>query len=198
MKRTFALCFAAVAALGPLAFAQGKDGQSGDIDAQIQKAEDAADAAAKKAEDASDAAAKKGVTIPEVKDTADDDDAREKARTQAAVNAKGPVALPSWTPAVPQFTASGPAARKLVDGEARIVLAGTSPLAPEALADAWDAFKKPGFSHERTGSEFNGLVDLNVSFRNGEDGTEVKMEVERKAGAKVTKVTLSSPISLPQ
>ena len=120
--------------------------------------------------------------------------AQKKAAAQALVDAKGPVALPDWTPQVPQFTPSGPVARKLVDGEPRIVLTGTSPLAPDALADAWDKFSSPKFSHERTGSEINHSADLFVTFRNGEDGSEVKMEAERKAGAKITHVTISSPL----
>jgi hypothetical protein len=123
--------------------------------------------------------------------------AQKKAAAQALVDAKGPVALPDWTPQVPQFTPSGPVARKLVDGEPRIVLTGTSPLAPDALADAWDKFSNPKFSHERTGSEINHSADLFVTFRNGEDGSEVKMEAERKAGAKITHVTISSPLKLP-
>ena len=197
MKRTFALCLGVVAVFAIVVSAQDKDG---DIDAQIKKAEDAANAELKK--DVNAPAAK----MPDVKDASDNDDAKaeakeaaqKKAALDAVVNAKGPATLPPWTPTVPQFTASGPAARKLVDGEPRIVLAGTSPLAPDALADVWDAFKRPNFSHERTGSEIDDSVDLNVTFRNGEDGTEVKMEVERKAGAKLTQVTLSSPIALPQ
>jgi len=120
--------------------------------------------------------------------------AQKKAAAQALVDAKGPVALPDWTPQVPQFTPSGPVARKLVDGEPRIVHTGTSPLAPDALADAWDKFSNPKFSHERTGSEINHSADLFVTFRNGEDGSEVKMEAERKAGAKITHVTISSPL----
>jgi hypothetical protein len=123
--------------------------------------------------------------------------ARQKAAAQAVVDVKGPVSLPEWTPQVPQFTPSGPPARKLVDGEPKIILTGTSPLPPAALADAWDKFSNPKFSHERTGSEINHSVDLFVSFRNGEDNTEVKLEAERKAGAKLTHVTISSPLKVP-
>ena len=120
--------------------------------------------------------------------------AKQKAAMQAVVDAKGPVAFPDWTPQVPQFTPSGPVTRKLVEGEPKIILTGTSPLPPGALADAWDKFSNPKFSHERTGSEINHSVDLFVSFRNGEDGTEVKLEAERKAGAKLTHVTISAPL----
>lgn len=123
--------------------------------------------------------------------------AKQKAEAQSALDAKGPVALPDWTPNVPQFTPSGPITRKLVDGQPMTVQSGTSPLSPEALCDAWDTFKRDKFSHERTGSDINHHVDLSVKFRNGEDNTEVKMEAERKPGAKVTQVTISSPLPVP-
>src|SRR5438876_8215395 len=104
------------------------------------------------------------------------EEAKQKAVAQAVVDAKDPTAFPDWTPQVPQFTPSGPPARKLVDGEPKIIVTGTSPLPPAALADAWDKFSNPKFSHERTGSEINHSADLFVSFRNGEDNTEVKLE----------------------
>jgi hypothetical protein len=71
-----------------------------------------------------------------------------------------------------------------------------SPLTPEALCDAWDNFKKdhPTFSHERTGSDINHHADLQVTYRNGENNTEVKMEADRKPGEKLTRVTTSSPL----
>ena len=125
------------------------------------------------------------------------EEAKQKAAAQAVVDVKGPVSLPDWTPQVPQFTPSGPPARKLVDGEPKIIVTGTSPLAPAALADAWDKFSNPKFSHERTGSEINHSADLFVSFRNGEDGSAVRLEAERKAGAKITHVTISSPLPIP-
>src|SRR5881227_2558285 len=125
------------------------------------------------------------------------DEAKQKAVAQAVVDAKGPTSFPDWTPPVPQFTPSGPPARKLVDGEPKVIQIGTSPLSPEALCDAWDKFSNPKFSHERTGSEINHSADLFVSFRNGEDGTAVRLEAERKAGAKVTHVTISSPLPVP-
>ena len=84
-----------------------------------------------------------------------------------------------------------------VDNQPMVIVTGTSPLSAEALCDAWDKFSNPKFSHERTGSEINHNADLFVSFRNSEDGTAVKMEAERKAGAKVTHVTISSPLPVP-
>jgi hypothetical protein len=108
---------------------------------------------------------------------------------QAIVDAKGPASFPDWTPQVPQFAPSGPPARKLVDGEPKIVQTGTSPLSPEALCDAWDKFANPKFSHERGGSEINHNADLYVSYRNNEDNGTVRLEAEH--------VTISSPIPIP-
>src|ERR1700724_3648138 len=153
--------------------------QDDDIDAQIKKAmADVNKPAAKKAD-------------------MEKMEREKKAAAQAVVDAKGPTSFPDWTPQVPQFTPSGPPARKLVEGVPKVIQTGTSPLSPEALCDAWDKFKNPKFSHERTGSEMNHSADLFVSYRNGEDNTEVKMEAERKAGAKVTHVTISSPLPVP-
>jgi hypothetical protein len=65
------------------------------------------------------------------------------------------------------------------------------------VCDAWDKFANSKFSHERGGSELNHNVDLYVSYRNNEDNSMVRLEAERKAGAKITHVTISSPLPLP-
>jgi hypothetical protein len=185
MTKTFTLSttVAALLLLGaPLAFSQDKETEE-----QLDQA--------------TEAAKKMGLKMPNLKELNDENDkeeAKKKAAAKAAVDAKGPATLPDWTPKVPQFTPSGPATRKLVEGQPRIVLTGTSPLTPDALADAWDKFKNPKFSHERGGSKLNNNVDLYVTYSNNDDGTEVKMEAERKAGAKITQVTVSSPIPVPQ
>jgi beta-galactosidase GanA len=171
--------------------------QDDDIDAQIKKAMENPNQPAPKNPKMKqlEKQAMEDITNAEAEEKAEA--AKQKAAAQAVVDVKGPVSLPEWTPQVPQFTPSGPPARKLVDGEPKIILTGTSPLPPAALADAWDKFSNPKFSHERTGSEINHSVDLFVSFRNSEDNTEVKLEVERKAGAKLTHVTISSPLKVP-
>src|SRR5436305_2403219 len=68
---------------------------------------------------------------------------REKEKLQAALKkqleAPGPVVLPDWTPATPEFKAAGTPARKIVDDQVRIVQTGTSSLAPEKIADSWAA-----------------------------------------------------------
>jgi len=171
--------------------------QDDDIDAAMKKAmEDANKPAAKKPDmEKMERETKAQIDQAEAEQKAEE--AKQKAAAQAVVDVKGPVSLPDWTPQVPQFTPSGPPARKLVDGEPKVIVTGTSPLSPEALCDAWDKFSNPKFSHERTGSEINHSADLFVSFRNGEDGTAVRLEAERKAGAKVTHVTISSPLPVP-
>ena len=196
MRKTFALSIAAALVI-PASLAHSQD--TTDIDEQIKKAMAAPpkSAAEMKEMEKKQAAEMKEMMAENDKEEAEQK-AKEKTATDAALNAKGPVALPDWTPKVPEFTPSGPAARKLVDGQPKTVLTGTSPLAPDALADAWDSFKNPKFGHERTGSDINRNVDLFVTFRNGEDGTEVKMQAERKAGAKITHVTISSPLPLPK
>jgi len=171
-------------------------GQGDDIDAQIKKAMENANKPASKADmNKLEQQAKAQSDQMEAEQKAEE--AKQKAAARAVIDAKGPVSLPDWTPQLPQFTPSGPPARKLVDGEPKVIVTGTSPLSPEALCDAWDKFSNPKFSHERTGSEINHSTDLFVSFRNGEDGSAVKMEAERKAGAKVTHVTISSPLPVP-
>src|SRR5438132_6357857 len=171
-------------------------GQDDDIDAAMKKAMENANKPASKADMKKlEQQAKAQMDQMEAENKAEE--AKQKAAAQAVVDAKGPTAFPDWTPQVPQFTPSGPPARKLVDGQPKIIQTGTSPLSPEALCDAWDKFANPKFSHERGGSEINRNADLYVSFRNSEDNTEVKMEAERKAGAKVTRVTISSPLPAP-
>ena len=170
--------------------------QEDDIDAAMKKAIENANKPASKADMKKlEEQAKAQMDQMEAENKADE--AKQKAAVQAVVDAKGPTSFPDWTPPVPQFAPAGPAARKLVDGQPKIIQTGTSPLSPEALCDAWDKFKNPKFSHERGGSEINRNADLYVSFRNSEDNTEVKMEAERKAGAKVTRVTISSPLPVP-
>src|SRR5437016_10559130 len=167
-------------------------GQDDDIDAAMKKAMESANKPASKA-DMKKLEQQAKAQMDQMESENKADEAKQKAAAQAVVDAKGPTSFPDWTPAVPQFTPAGPPARKLVDGEPKIIQTGTSTLSPEALCDAWDKFKREKFSHERGGSEINHNADLYVSYRNGEDNTEVKMEAERKAGAKVTRVTISSP-----
>ena len=186
--------------------------QDDDIDAAMKKAMENANKPANKADMKKlEQQAKAQMNEAEAENEAEE--AKQKAAVQAVVDAKGPTSFPDWTPQVPQFTPSGPPARKLVDGEPKVVVTGTSLTdgldrvaqtvaglgvkSPDALCDVWDKFANPKFSHERTGSDLNHNVDLFVSYRNNEDNTAVRLEAERKAGAKVTHVTISSPLPLP-
>jgi hypothetical protein len=170
--------------------------QDDDIDAAIKKAmENANKPASKETMKKLEQEAKAQIDQAEVENKAEE--AKQKAAAQAVVDVKGPASFPAWTPEVPQFTPSGSPVRKLVDGEPKVIQTGSSPLSPEALCDAWDKFANPKFSHERGGSEINHNADLYVSYRNSEDGAAVKLEAERKAGAKVTHVIISSPLPVP-
>jgi hypothetical protein len=173
------------------AFTQGDD-----IDAAMQKAMENANKPASKSDMKKlDQQAKAQIDEAEAENKADE--AKQKAAAQGVIDAKGPTSFPNWTPPVPQFTPAGPPTRKLVDGEPKVIVTGTSPLSPDALCDAWDKFANPKFSHERGGSEINHNVDLFVSYRNNEDNVMVRLEAERKAGGKITHVTISSPLPLP-
>src|SRR5438067_3930033 len=171
-------------------------GQDDDIDAAMKKAMENANKPASKADMKKlEQQAKAQIDEAEAENKAEE--TKQKAAAQAVVDAKGPTSFPDWTPTVPQFTPAGPPARKLVDGQPKVIQTGTSTLSPGALCDEWDKFKREKFSHERGGSEINHNADLYVSYRNGEDNTEVRMEAERKAGGKATRVTISSPLPVP-
>jgi hypothetical protein len=170
--------------------------QDDDIDAQIKKAMENANKPASKTDMKKlEEGAKLQMKEAEAEEKADE--ARKKEAMQAVIDEKGPVSLPDWTPQVPQFTPAGPAARRLIDGEPKIVVTGTSTLPPQDLINAWNKFANPKFSHESGGSEINHNADLYVSFRRNEDNSAVKLQAERKAGGKITRVTVSSPLPLP-
>src|SRR5437016_12128197 len=111
--------------------------QEDDIDAAMKKAMENANKPASKADMKKlEQQAKAQIDQAEAENKAEE--AKQKAAAQAVVDAKGPTSFPDWTPTIPQFAPAGPPARKLVDGEPRIIQTGTSPLSPEALCDAWD------------------------------------------------------------
>ena len=68
---------------------------------------------------------------------------QEKEKLQATLKkqleAPGPVTLPDWTPATPEFKAAGAPVRKIEDDEVKIVQIGTSSLTPEKIVDSWQA-----------------------------------------------------------
>jgi uncharacterized membrane protein len=129
---------------------------------------------------------------------------REKEKLQAALKkqleAPGPVVLPNWTPATPQFTAAGAPTRKIVDDEVRIVQTGTSSLTPEKLADSWEvaAVAANNINHSRSNNNVNGKITMIMFLSTRTDPVqEVKLEASREPDSKITQVEISSPLPKP-
>jgi len=129
---------------------------------------------------------------------------REKEKLQAALKkqleAPGPVVLPDWTPATPEFKPAGPAARKIVDDEVRIVQAGTSSLTPEKIADNWQAAANAANNLNQSLNQIsvNGKITriLFLSTRT-DPRQEVELEASREPDGKITQVEISSPLPKP-
>ncbi len=125
---------------------------------------------------------------------------KEKAALQKQLAAPGPVALPDWTPPTPQFHASGPVSKKIVDDEVRVIQTGTSPLSPKELGDAWEAaVAGKEINNSRNNITVNGApsVVLFLSTRT-DPRQEVEMEAKREASGKITEVNISSPLPKPE
>ena len=180
----FAFLLSAMLSLPPLTHAQDADKET---DAALMQA--------------AEAAKKMGMQMPDVKKIMEEDEkeeAKAKAKVQAVVNAPGPVALPAWTPKVPEFTPAGPLTKKVIDDAPKIVQTGTSPLTPVALADAWEKFKNDKYSFSRTRSNINGTITQTITYRDMDDTKqEVTMEARREPSEKITHVTLSAPLPMP-
>jgi hypothetical protein len=130
---------------------------------------------------------------------------REKQQLQAALkkqlDAPGPVTLPDWTPATPQFTANGPPTKKIVDDEVKIIQTGTSPLSPKELADGWEATAQGAnnLNHGRNNISVNQkLTTITYLSTRTNPVQEVKLEASREPDAKITKVEISSPLPKPE
>jgi hypothetical protein len=129
---------------------------------------------------------------------------REKQKLQAALKkqleAPGPVVLPDWTPATPEFKAAGAPARKIVDDEVRIVQTGTSSLTPEKIADNWQAaaVAANNLNQSRNNITVNGKITriLFLSTRT-DPRQEVELEASREPDSKITQVEISSPLPKP-
>ena len=129
---------------------------------------------------------------------------REKEKLQAALKkqleAPGPVVLPDWTPATPEFKPAGPPARKIVDDEVRIVQAGTSSLTPEKIADNWQAAAVAANNLNQSLNKIsvNGKITriLFLSTRT-DPRQEVELEASREPDGKITQVEISSPLPKP-
>jgi hypothetical protein len=129
---------------------------------------------------------------------------RENEKLQAALmkqlDAPGPVVLPDWTPATPQFKANGPPKKKIVDDEVRIVQTGASSLTPKELADGWEAaaVAAKNLNHGRNNIDVNGKLTAIMFLSTRTDPVqEVKLEASREPSGKITQVEISSPLPKP-
>jgi hypothetical protein len=129
---------------------------------------------------------------------------REKEKLQAALKqqleAPGPVVLPDWTPATPEFKAAGVPARKIVDDQVKIVQTGTSSLTPEKIADSWQAAATAADNLNQSLNKINvnGKITriLFLSTRT-DPRQEVELEASREPDSKITQVEISSPLPKP-
>jgi sarcosine oxidase gamma subunit len=129
---------------------------------------------------------------------------REKEKLQAALKkqleAPGPVVLPDWTPATPEFKAAGAPARKIVDDEVKIVQTGTSSLTPKELAERWEAAVATAkdLNHGRNNISVNGKLTTIIFLSTRTDPRqEVELEASREPDSKITQVEISSPLPKP-
>src|SRR6266566_2487990 len=129
---------------------------------------------------------------------------REKEKLQAALKkqleAPGPVVLPDWTPATPEFKAAGTPARKIVDDQVKIVQTGTSSLTPEKIADSWQAVAAAANNLNQSLNKIsvNGKITriLFLSTRT-DPRQEVELEASREPDSKITQVEISSSLPKP-
>jgi hypothetical protein len=153
-------------------------------------------------QEATESAKKMGVKMPDVKkqlEEVDKEEAKEKAALQKQLEAPGPVALPDWTPKVPQFKPAGPVSKKIVGDEVDIIQTGTSPLTPAALGDSWETAKGDKLNGSRTNGSYNAtkVVTIYLSTRQ-EPLQSVVLEAKRAPEEKITHVTISSPLPKPE
>jgi hypothetical protein len=129
---------------------------------------------------------------------------RDKEKLQAALKkqleAPGPVVLPDWTPATPEFKAAGVPAKKIVDDEVKIVQTGTSSLTPEKIADSWAAAAAAAnnLNQSRNNITVNGKITMILFLSTRTDPKqEVELEAGREPESKITQVEISSPLPKP-
>jgi hypothetical protein len=129
---------------------------------------------------------------------------RDKEKLQAALKkqleAPGPVVLPDWTPATPEFKAAGAPTRKIVDDEVKIVQTGTSSLTPENIADRWAAAAVTANNLNQSLNKINvnGKITriLFLSTRT-DPRQEVELAASREPDGKITQIEISSPLPKP-
>jgi len=128
----------------------------------------------------------------------------EKEKLQAALKkqleAPGPVVLPDWTPATPEFKANGAPTRKIVDDEVRIIQTGSLSLIPKELADTWEAsvVAANNLNHGRNNISVNGKLTTIIFLSTRTDPVQkVELEASREPDSKTTQVEISSPLPKP-
>ena len=151
---------------------------------------------------ATESAKKMGVKMPDVKKQIDEvnkEEAKEKAALQKQLEAPGPVALPNWTPKVPQFKPDGPVSKKIVGDEVDIIQTGTSSLTPAELGDNWEAAKGEKLNSSRTNGSYNDTKVVTIYLSTRQEPLEsVVLEARRAPEDKITHVTISSPLPKPE
>ena len=124
---------------------------------------------------------------------------KAKAALQKQLAAPGPVSLPAWTPATPQFHQTSAPAKKMGEEEVRVVMTGTSTLTPAELGKAWiAAIAAREINHVLNTNTTNGdkSVTLFLDTREG-PREQVEMHASRPVGVGVTEVEISSPLPKP-
>jgi hypothetical protein len=177
------LFLSAALTLSPLANAQDSDP---DLDKALKQAEEQSK--------------RMGIKVPDVKAQlaeVEQDEAKEKAALQKQLEAPGPVALPDWTPKVPQFTADGPAMKELIYDQVKIVVTGTSPLTPAELADAWEAARTEKMNRTRNNNSSNETKSVMLELTLRDTDQKVRLEATRAPEEKITHITVSSPLPKP-
>ena len=130
---------------------------------------------------------------------------KEKEALQAALKKQlaepGHDSLPDWTPKTPNFTATGPVVKKIVDDEVKIIQTGSSTLSPKELGDNWEAAAEATgkLNRSRNNIKSNDTVTVILFLSTRESPQEkVEMEAKREPDDKVTHVEISSPLPKPE
>ncbi len=128
---------------------------------------------------------------------------QEKAKLQAALQkqleAPGPVVLPDWTPATPQFHQTSSPAKKIVDDEVRIVMTGTTTLTPDELGEAWvAAIADKKINHVLSTNTTNGDKSITLFLDTREGPREkLRMYASRPQKARITEIEIASVLPKP-
>jgi hypothetical protein len=156
---------------------------------------------AKALKEAEEQSKKMNIKVPDIKPQLaeiEQDEAKEKAALKKQLETPGPVALPVWTPKIPQFTPAGPVTKKIMDEQVHIILTGTSPLTPAQLGDAWEAAKTEKMSFGRSNNSINDTKTVIIYLKTLDAAREeVRLEATRAPEEKITHITVTSPLPKP-